>query len=165
MSLKLQSSDKLYNATDRRKQSEAKVLDGAALIELWDARIVKDEKKQNCLTSRKGVGNTPMLVRKGCLKTKKKPAITPSTIATPIPRERQMNIITLAQTPHMLVIDSQEVSSDESAPEDISDSEWSSAIILGPPPTPFCPSATFSIPPTHTPLHLTHECMNSQVYF
>jgi len=71
MSLKLQSSDKLYNATDRRKLSEAKVLDGAALMELRDARLVKDEKKQNLLASRKQVGNTPILVRKGCLNTKK----------------------------------------------------------------------------------------------
>jgi len=147
MSLKLQSSDKLYNATDRRKLSEAKVLDGAALMELRDARLVKDEKKQNRLASRKGVGNTPIRVRKGYLKTKKQPAITPSTIATPIPRERRMNIITLAQTPHVLVIDSQEVSSDESAPEDISDSEWSSAIILGPPPLPFA----------HRPLSPSHQ--------
>ena len=46
MSLKLQNSDKLYNATDRRKLSEARVLDGAALMELRDARLAKDEKKQ-----------------------------------------------------------------------------------------------------------------------
>jgi len=45
LSQKLQTNDKLYNATDRRKLSEAHVLDGAALMELQDARLVKAKKK------------------------------------------------------------------------------------------------------------------------
>jgi len=49
--LKLQNSVKLYNATDRRKLSEAQVLDGAALMELRDACLEKDVK------IKKGTGN------------------------------------------------------------------------------------------------------------
>jgi len=38
----------------------------------------------------------------------------------------------IAATPHFLVIDSEDDSTDHSGPEDPSDAEWSSAIILAP---------------------------------
>jgi len=42
---KLQKVDLIHNTTDKRKLSEARVLDGAALIQLRDARLEKDTKK------------------------------------------------------------------------------------------------------------------------
>jgi hypothetical protein len=41
---RLQGVKTVFNATDRRKLSEARVLDGAELIKLRDARLVKDAK-------------------------------------------------------------------------------------------------------------------------
>jgi len=168
MSLKLQSSDKLYNATDRRKLSEARLLDGAALIELRDARLAKDEKKPVRLASGKGMGNAPVRIRKGPMKVKRKPANTAPSHTTPTtPRRhgRRTNIITLAQTPHVLVIDSEDVSSDESLPEDMSDSEWSAVIVLGPPPLPFPPlplSPSSQLVPPST-LHMSLRTRKSTV--
>jgi len=46
LSQKLQTGDKLYNQTDQRKLSEARVLDGETLMRLRDARLAKDEKKK-----------------------------------------------------------------------------------------------------------------------
>ena len=51
---KLQTGDRLYNQTDRRKLSEASVLDGTALMKLWDARIATDEKKRKPRLQAKG---------------------------------------------------------------------------------------------------------------
>jgi len=53
-------------------------------------------------------------------------------LATPQRRGPRANIITIAATPHVLVIDSEDVSTDDSGPEDLSDSERSSAIVLAP---------------------------------
>ena len=46
LSQKLQTGDKLYNETDRRKLSEERVVGGEALMRLRDAGIEKDEKKK-----------------------------------------------------------------------------------------------------------------------
>jgi len=54
LSNKLQTGDRLYNQTDRRKLSEASLLDGAALMKLWDARIATDEKKKKPRLQAKG---------------------------------------------------------------------------------------------------------------
>jgi len=42
---KLQNVDLIHNTTDKRKLSEARVLDGAALMQWRDARLEKDTKK------------------------------------------------------------------------------------------------------------------------
>jgi len=42
---KLQNVDLIHYTTDKRKLSEARVLDGAALIQLRDARLEKNTKK------------------------------------------------------------------------------------------------------------------------
>ena len=47
LSQKLPTDDKLHNETDLSKLSEARVLDGEALMRLRDVRIEKDEKKNN----------------------------------------------------------------------------------------------------------------------
>ena len=168
MSLKLQSSDNLYNTTDRRKLSEARVLDGAALMELRDARLAKYQKKPVPLASGNGMGNSRVCIHKGPMKVKRKPAHTASSHTTPTTPRRQgrrTNIITLAQTPDVLVIDSEDVSSDESLPEDMSDSEWSVVIVLGPPPLPFPPpplSLSSQLLPPST-LHMSLRTRKSTV--
>ncbi|KAG0644718.1 hypothetical protein HOY80DRAFT_996724 [Tuber brumale] len=86
LTLKLQSTDKLYNATDREKLSEACVVDGGALMALRDARLEKDKKI--------------------------KPAYTAPA------------------TPDLLVIDSEEISTDASEPVDLRDSDWASVIVV-----------------------------------
>jgi len=53
----------------------------------------------------------------------KEPPIAPPTFAIPRPSEQWMNIITLAQTRPFLIIDSHKVSSNESAPQNLSTSE------------------------------------------
>jgi len=54
LSNKLQTGDRLYNQTNRRKLSEASVLDGAALMKPWDARSATDEKKKKPRIQAKG---------------------------------------------------------------------------------------------------------------
>ena len=52
-------------------------------------------------------------------------------LATPQQQGPRPNIITIAATPHVLVIDSDDISTDDSWPEEDlsnSDSEWSSAL-------------------------------------
>jgi len=111
-------------------------------MRLRDARLAKDEEKKKTRGIAKGrtAGKSPGLrVRKGLPppKVKRKPPPPPtanlSHLATPQRRGPRANIITIAATPHVLVIDSEDVSSDDSEPEDLSDSEWSSAIILAQP--------------------------------
>lgn len=121
MRLKFQNSDKLYRV--RRKISEPRVLDRAALMELRDAHLAKDEKKQARLATQKGIGNTPVRVRKGCLKAKKKPNPSHSTIAVPKSNGMRTDIMTIANSPPVLIIESEQISNDECPPEDISDSE------------------------------------------
>ena len=47
LSQKLRTGDKLYNETNRRKLSEARVLDRESRMRLRDEHIEKDEKKKN----------------------------------------------------------------------------------------------------------------------
>ena len=105
-------------------------------MELRDTRLTKDEKKRSLLPARRNRGNASLRIRKGYSKPKKKvPRTTPPPLKPTTPRisPRWADIITIAQTPHVLVVDSQKVSSDESVPDEISDAEWSSVIVLGPP--------------------------------
>jgi len=124
--LKLQDSDKLYNATDRGKLSVAPVLDGAALMELWDARLEKDVKKKKGQETRKCQNGTPVRVWKAILNVQQPPKILSpnlSKLATPIRPTSRTNIITIAATQHILALDSESVSTDESEHEELSDSD------------------------------------------
>ncbi|KAG0642396.1 hypothetical protein HOY80DRAFT_1106531 [Tuber brumale] len=140
-SQRLQSSDKLYNATDWRKLSEGRVLDRAALIKLRDA----------------------FCVRKAATKTKRQPPTTPCSHPTPTtswPTHVRTNIVTISKRPHLLVMDSEEVSTKESSPEDICDSEWSSVIILGPSPS-WLPGRTLPPPSQRQPTSTTYMILRS----
>ena len=152
LTLKLQNSDKLYNATDRRKLNEAWVLDSAALIELRDARLEKDVKKKKGQETRKCQNGTPVRVRKGILKVRQPPNILSpnlSKLATPIHPTSHTNIITIAPTPYIVVMDSEGVSTDESEPEELSDSDWASVIVLAP----------AAVSGRHTPNRLSPESL------
>ena len=151
LTLKLQNSDKLYNATDRRKLSEARVLDTAALMELREAHLEKDVKKQNGQETRKCQNGTPVQVRKGILKVRQPPKILSpnlSQLATPIRPTSHTNIISIAATP---IFSSwiQRVSTDESEPEELSDSDWALVIVLAP----------AAVSGRHTPNRLSPESL------
>jgi len=139
LSNKLPTGDRLYNQTVQRKLSEASLLDSAAIMKLGDARIATDEKKKKARLPAKRKSRpsgTPVRARKVTSKPKQKlpPACsdTPTMTATHHFASRA-NIITIAATPQVLAMDSAAVSSDDSEPEEISDSEWSRVIALAPP--------------------------------
>ena len=87
---KLQNVDLIHNTTDKRKLSAARVLDGAALIKLRDARLEKDTKKADAALARKAASGFPKSSRKASLPAAK-PATTrpvrrrPSPINIPLP--------------------------------------------------------------------------------
>ena len=118
---------------------EADVLDGEALMRLYDARIQKDEKKKEVAQMAKGRHSgkgAGLHVRHGppSPSTKRKPPPQPSTNvplrATPLYRGLRANFITITATPYLLVIDSEDIFSEESEPKEIRDIKWASITIL-----------------------------------
>ena len=121
-------------------------LDGEVLMRLRDVRIEKDEKKKKSsriVKGKTGGKSTGLRVRKGQpppkIKIKRKPQPPPTAnipiLATLQRRGPRANIITIAAPPDVLVIDSEDVSTDDSWPEEDlsnSDSEWPSAIASAP---------------------------------
>jgi len=56
---KLQKVDLIHNTTDKRKLSEAWVLDGAALVQLHNAQLEKDRKRSMAGLARKHLLESP----------------------------------------------------------------------------------------------------------
>ena len=118
LSHKLQNVDStLFNATDRRKLSEARVLDAEELLKLRDARLEKDRKRAE--KSATVVATRPQKQR---TKPSKKPALT----ATSAKRGSQAQAITIANTPQVFLVDSEDDNHSESELEELSDNEWNS---------------------------------------
>jgi len=86
------------------------------------------------------------------------PTVNPSLLATLQRRDPPANIITIVATPDVLVIHSEDVSSDNSEPNDLCNSEWSSAIILSPPASsahlPAVPPSRVLFPPPALQMNL-----------
>ena len=109
---KLQGLSHLENKTDRRLLSTARVLTGAALIELRDQRLAKDAKaaeKREQATQKQAT-----IHRKG---PKRK-------IRHRTPRQKR---ITIANTPMVILVDSEE----DSSVGAVSDSAWDGVPVLG----------------------------------
>jgi len=107
----LQGTSKLFNTTDRRQLSVARVLNGAELIRLRDTPLTKDSKKGLRLpVSRKKI--TP----------KRKPTKPPPI--TPTPRIRVQEIL-ISNTPMVMFLDPEVEESDYLEVEQLSENEWS----------------------------------------
>ena len=105
----LQGTSKLFNTTDRRQLSLARVLNGAELIRLSDARLTKDAKKALRLPVSQKTSTTP----------KPKPTKPPSAPRTlPIIVQE----IVISNTPMVMLIDPEV---EESEDEQLSENEWS----------------------------------------
>ena len=104
----LQGTSKLFNTTDRLQLSVARVLNGAELMRLRDARLTKDAKKALRLPV-SGKTSTP----------KHKPTKPP-----PIPRTPPIIVqeIVISNTPMVMFIDPEV---EESEDEQLSENEWS----------------------------------------
>ncbi|RPB02246.1 hypothetical protein L873DRAFT_1762391, partial [Choiromyces venosus 120613-1] len=118
---KLQNVDLIHNATGKRKLSEARVLDGAALIKLRDAQLEKDEKRAVMALSRKAASEVSGGPRKAIIPSL--PIAKPATASQVIQKTTRKKIhITEAinRIPKKLVQDS----GSGSEIEEISDEEW-----------------------------------------
>ncbi|KAG0639057.1 hypothetical protein HOY80DRAFT_1046257 [Tuber brumale] len=114
----LQGTASLYNTTDKRQLSVARVLDGAELIRLPDVRIEKDNKKKK--VSKKYLARQKALM-KHAQKPKKKLTQCPSHL-TP---DRRVQEVVIGNTPIVMMIDSEV---DESEEEILSDSDWNTPL-------------------------------------
>ena len=105
----LQGTSKLFNTTDRRQLSVARVLNGAALIRLRDARLTIDAKKAFRLPVSRKTSTTP----------KRKPTRPPPAPRTPpiIVQE-----IVISNTPMVMFIDPEV---EESEDKQLTENKWS----------------------------------------
>ena len=149
---KLQKSKKLYNNTDRRKLSEARVLGGAELISLQDVQREKDKKKPPARVwgTRVPKPSTTRAIKpmhQAAILVPKTPATSGSQAeSTPQPRGPRAKRVTIAATPLVLVIDSEDDSSSDINIKELSDSEWATDSLN---PLSFCPhSQILSHPPS-----------------
>jgi len=107
----LQGTSKLFNTTDRRQLSVARVLNGAELIRLPDARLTKDAKKA-----------LPHPVSRKKITPKRKPTKPPPITPTPPIRVQQ---ILISNTPMVMFINPEVEASDYLEVEQLSANEWS----------------------------------------
>jgi len=164
---KLHKSKKLYNNTDRRKLSEARVLGRAELISLRDARLEKDKKKPPTLVRGTPVPkpSTTRAIKpthKAATAVTKTPATSDSQVqSTPLPRGPRAKRVTIAATPLVLVIDSENDSSFDVNIEELSHSEWATNSLTS---STFCPHGqTLSHPPSPLlPLPAFTMCLRSR---
>jgi hypothetical protein len=123
---RLQGTDAIYNTTDRRKLSVARVLNGAELLRLRDARLAKDAKKP-C----KGVKRTATRGKRAtrCIKKRNNskahsrgvPHLGDKSDGTrPLPEVRE---VVIGDSSMVIFIDP-ESERGESEEEEVSDKEW-----------------------------------------
>lgn len=126
MSHRLQGVDKIYNATDRRKLSEARALGGKDLRLLRDACLEKDEKsaakRAGRKTATRGAGNRYRGARRAQSGRKPKALqpTTPQRERGPFPL-----LVSINETPQIALVDSEDDFSSTDESEELSDEEWS----------------------------------------
>ncbi|PWW76385.1 hypothetical protein C7212DRAFT_363231 [Tuber magnatum] len=133
---------------DQGRFCEARALDGAALIKLYDTRITKDVQKAISKLDGKGAGSTTFCVCKVAMKAKHQPPTTAFTHPTPtgpLPMLVWTNIVTFTKTLHLQAMDSKKVPNTKGSREDVTDSALAFTHILCPPPS-WLPPGTLSPP-------------------
>ena len=142
----LQGTACLYNTTDKRQLSVARVLDGAELIRLRDAHIEKDNNK-------KKVPRTYRARQKVSTKAAQKPKKIPPPHSSLLTPDRLVREVVIANTPMVMFIDSEVEDSED---EILSDREWDASpetLQRHPPSSPFqAPKSTKPDRPLHMSL-------------
>ena len=116
---RLQGKQNIFNTTDKRQLSVARVLNGTELIRLRDARLAKDAKKPPGPPP-PATKSKRIFTKKQATQTRKKPPPTPSTHQSP-PRIQE---VVICDTPTVVFLD---LSQEESDDEQLSDDEWNSS--------------------------------------
>ena len=135
MTHRLQGVEKVYNATDRRKLSEARVLNGLALESLRDIRLAKDAKSEAKKAGKAARSSTTINVRPRQQKKNPRSAKSPLQAlpllasTPPLPD----HLLTTGSTPQIVFIDLEDGDDGGSDVEELSDQEWE----IDPPATTF----------------------------
>ena len=115
---RLQGTQNIFNTTDKRQLSVARVLNGSELIRLRDALLAKDVKKPP-RASAQDPKSKRIYTKKQATQTHKKPPPMASTHQSP----RVIQEVVISDTPMVVFLD---LSQGESEDNQLSDDEWNS---------------------------------------
>jgi hypothetical protein len=124
---RLQGVDVIYNATDKRKLSEARVLSGKDLMMLRDARLAKNEKSGKKRPMKRATKSTSTYkrgnTRKGRTKQTDKRRVQQHRPCGGSRGPRQQMVL-IEECHQIALVDSEDDTSSDNESEEISDEEW-----------------------------------------